>query len=122
MKKPKKTFLRQISKLLTTQRDELLQSPVVKHSEVDTEGDEIDVIQGNMLIELNNQLSGRNVVRLAQIDAAQKQIQEGKYGLCQDCEEPIPEKRLLSNPCFQTCVVCAEDRERQEKQRRKVAK
>jgi len=122
LKKPKKTFLRQISKLLTTQRDELLQSPVVKHSEVDTEGDEIDVIQGNMLIELNNQLSGRNVVRLAQIDAAQKQIQEGKYGLCQDCEEPIPEKRLLSNPCFQTCVVCAEDRERQEKQRRKVAK
>jgi DnaK suppressor protein len=122
VKKIKKTFLRQISQLLTDQKDELLQAPIVKQSEVDTDGDEIDVIQGNMLIELNNQLSGRNVLRLSQIEIAQKQIQEGKYGLCIDCEEPIPEKRLLSNPCFQTCVVCAEDREREEKQRRKVAR
>lgn len=122
MKKIKKTFLRQISQLLTDQKDELLQAPIVKQSEVDTDGDEIDVIQGNMLIELNNQLSGRNVARLSQIENAQKQIQEGKYGLCADCEEIIPEKRLLSNPCFQTCVVCAEVREREEKQRRKVAR
>ena len=103
--------------LLEQRRDILKQAD--QEVAVDTEGDETDEIQGNMLIELNNQLNTRNSVRLSQIELALKRIEDKTYGLCQDCDDPIPEKRLLSNPYFQTCVSCAEEREAEEKQRKR---
>ena len=113
-----KTFLRKIMDLLLDQKNEILKQ-AAREVDVDTEGDEIDEIQGNMLIEMTNQLNIRNSAKLSQIEAALKRIEEDKYGKCQDCDDPIPEKRLLSNPYFQTCVTCAEEREREEKQRKR---
>ena len=107
-----------MKKLLLEQRQELVKQ-VNQQVDVDTEGDETDEIQANILIDLNNKLSTRNSAKLNQIEAALKRIEEGTYGVCQDCEDPIPEKRLLSNPYFQTCVSCAEEREAEEKQRKK---
>lgn len=104
--------------LLSAQRAEILKQ-TEQEVIVDTEGDETDEVQGNMLIELNNALNTRNAAKLAQIESALKRIEEGTYGLCHDCEDPIPEKRLLSNPHFQSCVSCAEEREAEEKQRKK---
>jgi DnaK suppressor protein len=113
-----KTFLQKMKNLLLEQRQELVKQ-VTKQVDVDTEGDETDEIQANILIDLNNQLSTRNSAKLNQIESALRRIEEKTYGLCQDCEDPIPEKRLLSNPYFQTCVSCAEEREAEEKQRKK---
>ena len=113
-----KTFLHKMKDLLTEQKEEILKQAAQEIS-VDTEGDETDEVQGNMLIELNNALNTRNAAKLAQIESALKRMESGTYGLCQDCEDPIPEKRLLSNPHFQTCVSCAEEREAEEKQRKK---
>ena len=102
--------------LLLSQRQDLIQQ-TVQEVTVDTEGDETDEIQGNMLMELANQLGSRNAVKLNQIQAALKRIEERTYGLCLDCEEAIPEKRLTANPHAQLCVSCAEDREREEKRK-----
>jgi len=113
-----KTFLQKMKNLLLEQREELAKQ-VSKQIDVDTDGDETDEIQANILIDLNNQLSTRNSAKLNQIESALKRIEEKTYGLCQDCEDPIPEKRLLSNPYFQTCVSCAEEREAEEKQRKR---
>ncbi len=113
-----KTFLQKMKSLLLEQREELAKQ-VSKQIDVDTDGDETDEIQANILIDLNNQLSTRNSAKLNQIESALKRIEEKTYGLCQDCEDPIPEKRLLSNPYFQTCVSCAEEREAEEKQRKR---
>lgn len=113
-----KAFLKKMKDLLLEQKQE-----IVNHTKqeiaVDTEGDETDEVQGNMLMELSNQLNTRNAAKLSQIESALKRIDDGTYSLCQDCEDPIPEKRLLSNPHFQTCVSCAEEREAEEKQRKK---
>lgn len=114
-----KTFLKKMKDLLLEQKNELLQQAAGRIIDVDTEGDETDEIQGNMLIELTNQLNSRSSAKLQQIDAALKRIEDKTYGLCQDCEEPILEKRLLSNPYFQTCVSCAEEREAEEKQKKR---
>jgi DnaK suppressor protein len=113
-----KSFLQKMKSLLLEQKSELLKT-TSQEADVDTEGDEIDEIQGNQLIEMNNQLNTRNNAKLHQIDAALKRIEDKTYGLCQDCEDPIPEKRLLANPYFQTCVSCAEEREAEEKQRKR---
>jgi DnaK suppressor protein len=113
-----KKFLNKIRELLFLQKSEVL-TLSQQERDIDTEGDETDVIQGNILIELNNRLSTRAASKLLQIEEALQRIENKTYGLCQDCEESIPEKRLLLNPHFQTCVSCAEDREAEERQRRR---
>ena|SRR5260221_48493 len=113
-----KTFLKKMKSLLTQQKQELLKQ-TEQNLDVDTEGDETDEVQANQLIEMNHALIIRNASKLSQIELALKHIEEGNYGLCQDCEESIAEKRLLSNPHFQICVSCAEEREAEEKQRKR---
>lgn len=113
-----KTFLKKITDLLLSQKKNIL-AQAQQELDIDMDGDETDLIQGNMLAEMNNKLNSRAAEKLKQIEEALTRIGNQTYGLCQDCEEPIPEKRLLANPHFQTCVSCAEDREAEEKQRRR---
>jgi|SRR5277367_4293017 len=112
-----KSFLVKVKELLLEERGEILKQSN-QDIDIDTEGDETDEIQGQILIGISSQLNGRNSAKLIQIDGALKRIEEGTYGLCQDCENPIVEKRLLHNPYFLTCVSCAEEREAEEKQRK----
>jgi DnaK suppressor protein len=111
-----KSFLQKMKALLLSQKQELLKQ-TGQEVTVDTEGDETDEIQGNMLMEMANQLGTRNTAKLNQIQVALKRIEEKTYGLCLDCEETIPEKRLMANPYAQLCVSCAEDREAKEKRK-----
>ncbi len=55
--------------------------------------------------------SSRNRARqesLAQIEAALRRLSEhpDDFGLCVECEEPIPERRLLLMPYVELCVEC----------------
>lgn len=114
----KKKFLQQMRENLLTYKKELL----IRASQVpdiDIDGDETDEIQGNLLIELANQLSSRDMIKINQINDALRRIDNNSYGVCEDCEDGIPEKRLLANPYFLTCVICAEERETEEKQRKR---
>ena len=45
--------------------------------------------------------------RLAEIDAARARIDEGTYGLCEVCGQPIDDARLEVRPVARTCVGCA---------------
>ena len=49
---------------------------------------------------------------LQQIDRALQAMDEGSYGLCITCEEPIPLARLEALPFATTCVPCQEKSER----------
>lgn len=111
--------MRKIKEQLLIQKKELANKTIRSNGMdiVDVDGDETDEIQGNMLIELNNQLYTRNSSKLAQIDGALQRIEERTYGLCEDCGEDILEKRLLINPHFLTCISCAEERETETKKR-----
>lgn len=79
--------------------------------EIDSDGDETDEVQANAILALTKQLSTRNFLNIKKIEAALDRINNNTYGFCEDCEEDIPEKRLSLNPCFETCVICAEKRE-----------
>ena len=48
---------------------------------------------------------------LRQIDQALILMDQGTYGLCKDCEEPIPLARLEALPFATTCVPCQEKSE-----------
>lgn len=111
-----KEFILQMTKTLESEKKSLLIQASVKH-DIDTDGDEMDEIQGNVLIELNSQLANRINKNLSLIDAALQRIKDKKYGICDDCEEDISDKRLLANPYFETCISCAEQREMSSKKR-----
>jgi DnaK suppressor protein len=115
-----KTFLNKMKNLLLLQKKQILDQ-AQQVQDIDMEGDETDIIQGNMLVEMNNRLDARASAKLKQIEDALSCIDKQTYGLCQDCGEAIHEKRLLLNPHFQTCVSCAEDREAEEKQRKRLS-
>lgn len=114
-----KSFLKKIKSLLLSQRNEILNVSKTS-SDIDTDGDETDEIQANLIMELNSQLTHRNYEKLRKINEALKKIEDKIYGDCEDCGESISEKRLLLRPYSPTCIFCAEERELLDKQRKRV--
>ena len=51
-----------------------------------------------------------------EIRSALDRIEEGSYGLCERCEEPIPAKRLDALPWARLCVTCQSAAEAEERQ------
>lgn len=65
--------------------------------------------------EIDMQRVEEDVARLADIDAALQRIAEGRYGICGDCGEDIPAKRLDVAPHARYCINCEAQRERGHK-------
>lgn len=49
---------------------------------------------------------------LRQVTAARRRIEDGSYGACQDCGEPIAQRRLLAMPSTRFCTECQAIHER----------
>jgi len=49
----------------------------------------------------------RREAMLRDIEAALKRIDDGSYGLCQDCDEAIDPRRLEIDPTVLRCIDCA---------------
>jgi DnaK suppressor protein len=45
---------------------------------------------------------------LREVEAAIRRIEQGTYGVCHECEEPISPKRLDALPWAKYCVTCQE--------------
>lgn len=48
----------------------------------------------------------------AEVIAALARIDDGSYGLCVDCGNPVPEPRLEARPATARCVPCQAKRDR----------
>ncbi|MFO7166697.1 MAG: TraR/DksA C4-type zinc finger protein [Chloroflexota bacterium] len=66
------------------------------------------------LRERNLALRGNAEELIAQIDAALKRIEDGTYGICARCGQPIAPERLEALPYVTLCITCqsAVERER----------
>jgi DnaK suppressor protein len=109
-----KIFLEKIKEQLLAEKSVL---EIKNVSEIDLDGDDTDRIQAKILMQVDAQLNIRSANKLKQIEHALIKIENNTYGICIDCEEEIENKRLINNPQFQTCVICAEKREFESKQR-----
>ncbi len=52
---------------------------------------------------------------LKEIEEALKKIEDGSYGICEMCEEPISIERLKVKPQAKYCIVCREIVEKNRK-------
>ena len=62
--------------------------------------------------EFNLELLERDQSTLREIDEALARIQEGGYGQCEACEEPISRERLRAVPHARNCIDCQRSIER----------
>ena len=51
---------------------------------------------------------------LTQVDAALQRIEDGEFGICLECEEPISPKRLTAVPWATYCLRCQEVEDRRQ--------
>lgn len=111
-----KAKLSKFRDLFVQKRKEILNNIRNQETELDVDGDDVDQIQGSIISDMNDRLSKREVQMLEKLDAAIAKIDAGNFGLCDDCGEPIGEKRLIALPACELCVDCAEEQEREFKQ------
>ena len=81
---------------------------------VDTANDEGDWAQVDISEDLSLQRLAAHRKLMYNIDEAVRKIEEGTYGICEECGEEISEKRLLVLPAATLCVDCQESREQVE--------
>lgn len=113
----KKMAIRKIKKALLEQRKEL--AGKMMDLEVDTDGDEVDLLQARQILTVNAQLSARDRNRLKMIDAALVRIEKEEFGICLECGENVSDARLIANPQVEHCIDCAETLERLAKQKKR---
>ena len=74
--------------------------------------DEVDEIQANESREIGFATRELLVERVNRLSAALDRLNEGDYGICVECDEPISLARLRARPEVQTCVRCQDRIER----------
>ncbi|MDZ7639162.1 MAG: TraR/DksA family transcriptional regulator [Bryobacterales bacterium] len=76
--------------------------------EISNEADPLDVTQSAAARDFEAGNISRIAAKVRQIREAVARIQDGSYGECQRCEEPIAMKRLNAVPWAGYCIHCQE--------------
>lgn len=112
--------------LLLKLKEEVLQEiALAKKSDdsplaTDPSGDIYDQASNERERELTLLLGDREREKLRNIDEALQRIEDGEYGICEECEEEIPLGRLKVMPFARHCVRCKSDLERIQAQTRRL--
>ena len=108
MKKAKLDFFR---KKLLKQRESILnKSKKLKEDSytLGTDGiqDMADAASNAYNADILMSLSDNERTMVKEIDSALDKIANKTYGICEECDEPISEKRLEANPVARYCITC----------------
>jgi len=79
-------------------------------------GDIYDQASSERDRELGLLLGDREREKVRHIEEALQKIDDGEYGICEECEEEIPIGRLKVVPFARYCVKCKADIEKQQAQ------
>ncbi len=107
----------EIRKMLEDEREELIKDILKTKNVTNREhdiGDEIDNSVEDQARELVLLLQDRERDKLELINDALQRMDEGEYGICEECDEQIPIKRLTVLPFARLCVGCQEELERHQ--------
>lgn len=105
--KLKEEALQEIGKSIKTGAEKTTDEP---------SGDIYDQASNERDRELLILLSDREREKIRNIDEALARLDEGEYGICEDCEEEIPLGRLKAMPFARLCVKCKADLEKLQAQ------
>jgi DnaK suppressor protein len=115
-----KAQLKKFRVLLEEKREEILKKARQTLDQdmtldIDDLPDEMDLASSEYLQSFTFRLRGREKTFLDKINKAIVKIEEGTFGVCEECEEEISLKRLEARPETTLCIRCKEDQERHER-------
>src|SRR5438552_142849 len=115
-----KTQLKKFKTLLHEKRDEIIKKAKQTLEEdmtLDSNDlpDEMDLASSEYLQSFTFRLRGREKSFLDKITKALAKIDDGTFGVCEECGEEVSVKRLEARPETTLCIKCKEDQERMEK-------
>ena len=76
--------------------------------------DEIDQANASVSNAQRLRFRNRETFYKKKIGQALKRFEEKRFGMCEECEEPIGYKRLSARPTADLCILCKEESEREE--------
>jgi DnaK suppressor protein len=76
--------------------------------------DVVDLAQAESNRSMALRLRDREFRMVRKIHQALRRLEEGTYGICEDCGEPIAPARLLARPVTTLCADCKAEREAEE--------
>lgn len=65
--------------------------------------------------QLNIRIKERESRLILKIELALEKIENGTFGICEDCGEDISVKRLIARPVTTLCIQCKQNEEAKEK-------
>jgi len=83
-----------------------------KSSEVEQMADISDDAARSYGRKLQGNLEEHEWVKLKQVEAALKKVEDGKYGICGQCKQEILETRLEIMPYTEFCIHCLSEIEK----------
>lgn len=116
-----KKKLEYFKKILTQQlealQDKSSQNRVTTLAESEQISDFTDQATLESDIDMNIHIKERDSKLIIKIKKALERIEDGTYGVCDECEEEISEKRLEARPVTTVCINCKREQENQERLR-----
>jgi len=119
------TMYKSIKTMLIKMRDELIEE-IAKNRKMETDdlrneiGDLYDLADNERDRQLSHILNDRDREKLIEINDALERIEDGTYGICEECGKRITPNRLKIMPFARLCVPCKSDIEKQTGQFRRV--
>jgi DnaK suppressor protein len=111
--------LQMFKDLLLKQRSEILNKAdsFRNESSIETtaQGDEGDLAVSELSLSMSLRLQERQTQLLQKIDRALGKIEDGSFGLCEQCDEPLHINRLIARPVANLCIACKEEQENRER-------
>ena len=115
----KKKDLNHLKKMLVQQLMDLLnRSDCSLNGLEETDGNLSDLLDRASQIserEFSHHLCSRDKLYLRRIERSLQDIEDGVYGLCEQCEEEIAFARLKARPTARYCINCKTQLEKMEK-------
>jgi DnaK suppressor protein len=103
-------ILKKYKQILLSKRAEIAASPDRSTAADETQrtGDWVDHSSQENDLHVNLALKQTDTKLLRAIDEALQRVEQGIFGICMDCEEPIAEARLDAVPWTRVCIDCKE--------------
>lgn len=112
--------IKDLRKALESNRDQIVNKAIKRRQDLSTtdehaqKPDEYDIATFLVDHSMEARLHDRERRLLRKVQAALKRMDDGEYGTCEICDDPIGLARLKARPTTTFCLACKEDQEHQE--------
>jgi RNA polymerase-binding transcription factor len=116
----RKRDLGKFKKLLIEEKGRILQNALRmadRNVTIDSDDvpDIVDLATSDLSLNLNVEIKERERHLVGKIDEALSRIEDGSFGICEECGEAIQAARLQARPVTTLCIKCKEEQEELEK-------